>query len=268
MSFEGLADTLSESKKTDLAVLLNSKEKAKQALLSDPDNPAKMKAFDQARKVVDEFMKREERTGSGDAAVADEVFDLRIDAFRYLTEEKGFKLGKSKFYADLKKEEEEWVGGDGTLLKSRMNEYAFQKRLEIRPEIVKARRDLEEAQLGKAKFIEDCQTRMMASKTNREEIREERERVELDVLLKKTINRQDHELEMAGMIGALESSIKQNFQDKVLELIELVGGRRDREHEAKVFLDRIWDQTLNEFIESSTLEIIFLDAASESDSDE
>jgi hypothetical protein len=171
----------------------------------------------------------------------------KAEALRWLSSR--YKIGKSKFYKDCNAGTVE-VLPDNTIPPASLRQYATTlKSLDVPPE--KEADDFP---------VDEWQQRKLIASTLREEQRQQREARELEILEGKHIPREDHYLEMAGVVTAIKSLVKQRFQDDATRLIEAVRGDPEREHELKKLLDSILDEELTQLATSGSLEVIFSDA--------
>lgn len=197
-----LNDLLEKSKSTDRLALLKAKEAAKKKMGSDP-KPGDIAVF---KKTQAELEK------SGPAPLPGLIFPTQLEAVEYLNGQ-GYKLGKSKFNADLKKYQISELPGGGFEASALLGYARAHCQLHGRAVDQAA----ENANLERTKA--DAENKRLMAERNR--LKLERERGNL-------MPRDEHETELAARAAFFKREVETFGRRLGPRFIHLVGGDENR----------------------------------------
>jgi len=202
-NMENIGKYIDELASRDLKIRIKAKGDAQNAVNADP-SVANLAALEKATKMLDDFLAPKKIPDREPA------FDNRLEAHKYL-KRLGYKIGKSKFYQDCK------AGlcrmqGDGSVLESDLKAYVSRAGL-VKPD--QAAYEIESSDLARKK-----QKREVEKLT----AQIERMTIELDVLKKNLLDRNQVETEQAIKAGALMAGLNHVFRNFARDAINLVGG--------------------------------------------
>ena len=206
---------------------------------------AKMNAGDnlstQDLKVLDE-LERE----FGEKKESAPSFDTRMEALKELKHQ-GFKIGKSKLYKDcsmgLCKIEK-----DGTILESSLNKYIKHPRSGL-----KRLDKIQEEEAGKAKTTAEI-----------EKLQEQvaKLRFERGIMEGRYISREDFEIELASVIGQVQTGLHHMLEMRVPDWVVLVAGEPAKGKDLLDATKRALDDRFNDFAKIDRFKVVFESAES------
>lgn len=169
-------------------------------------------------------------------------FTTRLDVLGYL-EKEGWKVSKSKLYADCNK---------GRLLPGKGGEY------EIKEVDAYAKDFLKRKDTGKKvdEELEDRNRKKLDAEIRKTIAQAAKAEHDLAVAQGKYIPREDVELELACRAAALDNLLKHHLQARAPELVRLVGGDKKKTPDLIEVLSNDIDQALNEFARTDNFQVI------------
>jgi hypothetical protein len=212
----------------ELEILTATKEKARQRMEEDP-SAANIEAYSKASKLLTDYL-----TGGKEPAV-----ENRLEAVGWL-KSKGYKIGKSKLYQDVKSGKLP-MAADGSILESDLKRYA--KKLP-QPDMMAADAATSEL-LRKNKEIENEKLR--------EQVRQLKYKNE--ILEGTYIERARVETEQAIKAAALRAGLKQLYEAHFRECVELVRGELSLTRQAINFWAEKTDELLDAFARMDEIEV-------------
>lgn len=235
---------LAQSAGTDVPLLLQAKEMAKQAVKRDPSS-GNLSALERATKMLEAAMTVNE-SGEGP-----EIFKNVGAVLAYL-DEAGRQIKKTKLYADIRK---------GLLKKQNNNfrkrdvdRYASSLPLATTPD------GRSEAAAERLRRREEAEIRIKEASAAREELR-------TSILQGKYVLRDQVDQELAARAVALNTGIKSQLEAASLDLIITVNGKPEMAHPFTQALETIVDAACNEYAQLLDFEVD-LSADDDSDTDE
>ena len=237
---------LAKSRKTDIPALLQAKEKAKQMLRTDPTVAPLL-----AR--LDSMLEKAEEKAMSTTEGTPEVFKSAGAVLRYLQEECGRQIEKTKLYEDvrkglLRKEEKKYRKVD-------VDKYAASLPRSTTPD---GRVADAEARLARK---ENAEIRIKEAQAAREEKRNE-------IMDGKYVLREEVDQELAAKAVALNMGLKSKVEAKALELVTKVGGKPKRARTLVQALEVLIDSACNEFAQPMEFEVnLYADDDGEDDGD-
>ena len=185
-------------KDADRQALEQAKETARAKMLADP-KPEAVAGFERAREALEKYQAASRQPDL-------RVFKNRMEVIAFL-QEQGYKVKKSKFYADCK------VGlcrmaADGAINEDEVNRYVRRVGLQLL-----------------AKRSSDPASEMLARKNEKEVERLEEQisklRREREIIEGKYLDRANVEMEVAGKCAVLEAGIRHLFHTRLADWIDL-----------------------------------------------
>jgi len=228
-----LQDLINKSSETDHGVLLNAKEQAKRNVLDDP-NTGNLVSLEKATKMLADYSAGEKEPS----------FENRKKALLFLQKE-GYKIKKSKLYADCKKGLLK-LQADGSVLESDIPIYIKRGRLE-KPEEIEAKAD---------------NTKLIRRKQERDIEKLEEQIADLkfkrEVSAGKYMLKTDVEMEIAARAAALDAGLRHMYQSKIPDWVEIVAGDPQKTAILLESINQDLDDQLNEFANMSRFQVIFV----------
>lgn len=228
-----IEDLLARSRKTDIPALLQAKEKAKQMLRTDPTVAPLL-----AR--LDSMLEKAEEKAMSAADDAPELFKSAGEVLRYLQEDAGRQIARTKLYEDIKK---------GLLRKEKrhfrkldVDKYAASLARSTTPD-------------GRVAEAEDRQRRKDEAEIRIKEAQARREEKKNDILDGKYVLRDDVDQELAAKAVALNMGLKSKVEAAALELVTKVGGKPKRARTLVQALEVLIDAACNEYAQPMELEV-------------
>jgi len=241
-----LEQLLEKSRSTDLPVLLQAKETAKQMVRRDPSS-ANVAALSRITSMLEEAEKT-----MNDETESPEVFKSVGEVLRYLQEEKGRQIRKTKLYDDVKtgllrKEDRKFRRID-------VDKYAASLPLSSTPD-------------GRVAEAEERLRRSEEADIRMKEARAAREERKNAILDGQYVPRADVDQELAAKAAVLNQGLKSRVEASALDLVNRVGGRPKRARLLVQDLSLLIDAACNEYAQPLEFEVT-LYALSEDDDDE
>ena len=228
-----IEDLLAKSRKTDIPALLQAKEKAKQMLRTDPTVAPLL-----AR--LDSMLEKAEEKAMSTNEEAPAVFKSAGEVLRYLQEECGRQIEKTKLYDDAKK---------GLLRKENrkyrkvdVDKYAATLPRSTTPD-------------GRVADAEDRLRRKDEAEIRIKIAQAEREEKKNAIMDGRYVLREYVDQELAAKAVALNMGLKSKIEAKALELVTKVGGKPKRARTLVQALEELIDAACNEFAQPMELEV-------------
>lgn len=241
-----IEDLLARSRRTDIPALLQAKEKAKQMLRTDPTVAPLLARLDSM------LEKAEEKAMSTNEGTP-EIFKSAGDVLRYLQEDAGRQIARTKLYDDIKK---------GLLRK--------EKRTFRRMDVEKYAASLPRSTTpdGRVADAEDRQRRREEAEIRIKEALAKREEKKNDILEGKYVLREDVDQELAAKAVALNMGLKSRIEAAALDLVTKVGGKPKRARTLVQEMDVLIDAACNEYAQPMEFEVnLYEDDDKDDDSD-
>ena len=176
-----------------------------------------------------------------------EIGNLKLNSAQKFLETLGWKVSKSKLYADAKAGKIT-MDHDGTATPAALVSYAILSRVARPGDKVQALDS--EVENSKRQQLE---LRKLEAETLHKEEQAERERLKREREAGELIPKVDVFREFAGRIVLFEQSSRQFFRRKVRSIIALVGGDVSKEPDVVALYDAELDKVLNQFAQSKGL---------------
>jgi hypothetical protein len=229
-----LEQLLDRSKSTDIPVLLQAKETAKQLVRREPSS-ANVAALHR----VTAMLENAERAMDTDDDFPD-LFRSVGEVLRYLQDEKGRQIQRTKLYDDIKK---------GLLRKEKrryrrvdVDRYAASLPLATTPD----GREAEAAE--RLRRSEEAEIRIREARA----VREERKN---SILEGKYVPREEVDQELAARAATLNMGLKSKMEAVALDLVAAVGGKPKRARTLVQELEKIIDAACNEYAQPIEFEV-------------
>ncbi|MCL2791099.1 MAG: hypothetical protein FWD79_10705 [Desulfobulbus sp.] len=228
-----LEQLLEKSRSTDIPVLLQAKEQAKQMVRRDPSS-ANIAALSRVTTMLEEAKQTMNETEPP------EVFKSAGEVLRYLQEDKGRQIRKTKLYADVKsgllrKEERKFRRLD-------VDKYAASLPLASTPD-------------GRVAEAEDRLRRSEEADIRMKEARAAREERKNAILEGQFVPRADVDQELAARAAALNQGIKSRVEAAALDLVNKVGGKPKRARLLVQEISLLIDAACNEYAQPMEFEV-------------
>jgi len=232
-----LEQLLAQSRSTDVPALLQAKEVAKRLAR---ENPSSANTAALARVMA--MLSDAEKTMS-DMQTPD-VFKSVGAVLRYLEEEKGRQIKKTKLYDDVKsgllrKE-------DRTYRRIDVDRYAATLPLASTPD---GRTEAAEERLRRS---EEADIRMKEARADREERKNA-------IMAGQYVSRADVDQELAARAATLNQGLKSKFEAAALELVNIVGGKPKRARTLVQHMERLVDAACAEYAQAMEFEVAIYD---------
>jgi hypothetical protein len=229
---------LQKSRSTDIPVLLQAKETAKQMVRKDPSG-ANVAALSRVTAMLEEAEK-----AMSDTEETLDVFKSAGEVLRYLQEDKGRQVQKTKLYDDIK----------SGLLRKDKKQY---RRIDV---------DRYAASLPQGTTPDGRNAEAEALLRRREEaevrIQEARARSaeRKDAILEGSyVPRADVDQELAAKAATLNQGLKSRIEAEALDLVAKVGGRPKRARTLVQEMERIIDDVCNEYAQPIEFDVTLYD---------
>lgn len=228
-----LEQLLEKSRSTDIPVLLQAKETAKQMVRKDPSS-ANVAALSRVTAMLEEAEKAMSDTETPD------VFKSMGEVLRYLQEEKGRQIRKTKLYEDvrsglLRKEDRRFRRID-------VDRYAASLPLSSTPD-------------GRADEAADRLKRSEEAEIRMKEARAAREERKNAILEGQYVPRADVDQELAARAATLNQGLKSKMEAVALDLVNTVGGKPKRARLLVQELEKIIDAACAEYAQLIEFEV-------------
>jgi Fe-S-cluster formation regulator IscX/YfhJ len=242
-----LEQFLEKSRSTDIPVLLQAKEAAKQMVRKEPSS-ANVAALARVTAMLEEAEKAMSDTD------APEFFKKSGEVLRYLFEEKGKQIGRTKLYEDIKS------GllrkGGGKFRRIDVDKYAASLPLASTPD-------------GRVVEAEERQRRGEEAEIRVKEARASREERKNAILEGQYVPRADVDQELAARAATLNQGLKSKMEAVALDLVNKVGGKPKRARTLVQELEKIIDAACAEYAQLMEFEVTLYDFDDDdADSDE
>ena len=207
---------------------------------------AKLNAGDslstQDLKVLDELQRE-----YGEGGKKEPSFDNRMEAVREL-KRRGYKIGKQKYYNDCSRGICR-VESDGSVLESSLNKYVKHPRSGM-----KRLDKIQEEEASKAKTAAEI-----------EKLQEQvaKLRFERKILEGKYISREDFEVELAAVVGQIQTGLLHTLEMRVPDWVALVGGDTGRVKDLLDAAKRAIDDRFNDLAKIDRFKVVFEPAQSD-----
>ncbi len=227
MSEKDVEDLLAKSASTDVQVLLTAKENAKRAALSDPSQ-ANLAALDRASRMLENAMQATSSLKDWRAVLA-------------YVEENGRKLGKTKFFEDVK------VGrlkrqADGTFRRRDVDRYM------VSLPVLGTSDTVAERAADRQRRKEEEEIRRIKAVADKEEFLLE---VRRGAYIPKDLVHQ----ELAARAVTLAAGLKTAFEARCLDLIDTVEGNPKKSVALTNKLETMLEEALNEYSREMEFEL-------------
>jgi hypothetical protein len=233
-----LEQLLEKSRSTDIPVLLQAKETAKQMVRKDPSG-ANVAALSRVTAMLEEA----ERAMNNDTEMPD-VFKSVGEVLRYLQEEKQREIRRTKLYDDIKK---------GLLRKEKrtfrrvdVDRYAASLALATTPD----GREAEAA--DRLRRTEEAEIRIREARAAREEKKNA-------IVDGKYVLREDVDQQLAAKAAVLNQGLKSKIEAAALDIVTSVGGKPKRARTLVQEMDRLIDAACNEYAQPMEFEVTLYD---------
>jgi hypothetical protein len=174
------------------------------------------------------------------------IIKNRLEAVEYLNR-RGYKVGKSKFYADSKKGLIK-IQADGSILASDLESYA--RRVGIsRPDMEGSRPDV----------VEELHEVKMRKEIEKLEWENRKREFEYDLQLGKYIPRDLLDLELASRAAVFDSQLRTKIKARIKTWIAMADGKIDKQPDIAADAFEMLDQVMNEFARMDRFEVVFGD---------
>lgn len=174
----------------------------------------------------------------------DRIFENRLEAHKFL-QRRGYKIGKSKFYNDVKNGLLR-IQPDGSVLKSDLDSYIKRSGL-VQPDMD---RDAEEAeQLYRQKLQKEVEKLDWENK---------RRQFEYEKELGRYIPRSDFEAEMAARVAAHEARLRNMIRERAMEWIWTVNGDPQRAQDLMEQMGQDLNDLFNELARMDQFQVVFV----------
>ena len=234
-----LAQLLEKSRSTDIPVLLQAKEKAKQLVRQNPSS-ANVAALDKATKMLDEFNRAQSADGS--SADDDDTFATKLDAWQYL-QDSGWQIGRSQFYEHCK--QGRLPRKDGRYLRADVDRYAQHH--------CRAADTGEKVNEKLSRIAEEkIETELARDKT-----RLEKDLMELAIKRGEYVPRDEVEQMIVGRAVALLAHLRAMAAMKASDFIALVAGDQRRQRDLIDALNENIEDYVAIFAKDIEFEVIF-----------
>ncbi|MBQ3059675.1 MAG: hypothetical protein IJD16_05100 [Desulfovibrio sp.] len=239
MPGNSVEDLIAKSASTDVQVLLTAKENAKRAALGDP-SPTNLAALERASKMLESAMQATTNLKDWRAVLA-------------YVEENGRKLGKTKFFEDVKRGRLKRQS-DGTFRTRDVDRYMATLPVSGTSDVVAERaadrqRRKEEEEIRRIKAVADKEEFMLAVRKGA------------------FIPREQVHLELAARAVTLASGLKTAFEAHSLDLVSLVEGNPKKVIPLTEKLEALLDEALNEYSREMEFEVTFIAQESSTEED-
>lgn len=235
MAEQDLNRALEVSAKTDLSVLLAAKEKLKRLVLDEP-LPANLAALERVSKLVENAMQADVNNETG-------IKDYR--SMLAYAEEQGRKVKKTKLFQDIKKGLLK-KQPDGSFRKKDADRYLASLPMAGTGDLVAERAS------DRQRRKEEQEIRRITNAANREEF-------DLEVKQGKFIPKDQVHLELAARAVTLATGLKTAFEAHGLDLIALVDGNPKKAAALIEFLEKLLEESFNEYSRPMEFEIEFIE---------
>lgn len=234
-----LDELLDRSRSTDIPILLQVKETAKQLVRREPSS-ANIAALHR----VTAMLEAAERTMTTEEDGMPEVFKSVGDVLRYLQEDKQREIRRTKLYDDIKK---------GLLRKEKrtfrradVDRYAASLALATTPD----GREAEAA--DRLRRSEEAEIRLREARAVREEKKN-------SILDGKYVPRDDVDQQLAAKAAVLNQGLKSKIEASALDIVAAVGGKPKRARTLVQEMERIIDDACNEYAQPMEFEVTLYD---------
>lgn len=228
-----IEELLAKSRRTDIPALLQAKEKAKQILRTDPAVAPLLARLDSM------LEKAEEKAMATNGGTPD-VFKNTGEVLRYLQEESGRQIEKTKLYEDIRK------GllrkADKKFRKVDVDKYAASLPRSTTPD-------------GRVADAEARQARKEEAEIRIKEAQADREEKKNAIMDGKYVLREDVDQELAAKAVALNMGLKSKIEANALAIVTRVGGKPKRARTLVQSLEELVDAACNEFAQPLELEV-------------
>jgi hypothetical protein len=241
-----LEQLLEKSRSTDIPILLQAKETAKQLVRKDPSS-ANVAALSRVTTMLEEAEKAMSDTETPD------VFKSMGEVLRYLQEEKGRQIRKTKLYDDvrsglLRKDDRKFRRID-------VDRYAASLPLSSTPD-------------GRVAEAEALQRRREEAEVRIQEARAMREERKSAILDAQYVPRADVDQELAARAATLNQGIKSKVEAAALDLVNAVGGKPKQARTLVQEIEKIIDAACAEYAQPLEFDVVLYDFADEEEGDD
>jgi site-specific DNA-cytosine methylase len=243
--FGRIGQLLEKSRSTDIPVLLQAKETAKQMVRKDPSS-ANVAALSRVTAMLEDAEKAMSDTETPD------VFKSMGEVLRYLQEEKGRQIKKTKLYEDvrsglLRKEDRKFRRID-------VDKYAGSLPLGSTPD-------------GRVAEAEAMQRRREEAETRIQEAKARTAERKDAVMAGQFVPRADVDQELSARAATLNQGLKSKMEAAALDLVTKVGGKPKRARTLVQEMEKIIDDACAEYARVIEFEVTLYDFDDEDDDD-
>lgn len=240
-----LEQLLEKSRSTDIPVLLQAKETAKQLVRKEPSS-ANVAALSRVTAMLEEAEK-----AMSDTEIPD-VFTSAGEVLRYLQEEKGRQIQKTKLYDDVKtgllrKEGRKYRRVD-------VDKYAASLPLSTTPD-------------GRVAEAEAMQRRREEAETRIQEAKARSAERKDAIMAGQYVPRADVDQELAARAATLNQGLKSKVEAAALDLVAKVGGKPKRARTLVQEMEKIIDGACAEYAKVIEFEVTLYDFEDDDDDD-
>ncbi|MDR2891613.1 MAG: hypothetical protein LBV80_00780 [Deltaproteobacteria bacterium] len=240
-----LEQLLEKSRSTDIPVLLQAKETAKQLVRKDPSS-ANVAALSRVTAMLEDAEKAMSDTETPD------VFNSAGAVLRYLQEEKGRQIQKTKLYDDAK------IG----LLRKEGRKY---RRIDV--DKYAASLPLSSTPDGRVAEAEALLRRREEAETRIQEARARTAERKDSIMAGQYVPRTDVDQELAARAATLNQGLKSKIEAAALDLVTKVGGKPKRARTLVQEMEKLIDDACSEYAKLIEFEVTLYDFADDDDND-
>jgi len=239
-----LLEVCSQSEAAELKVLHNAQIQCLKLYQQEPTAQRK-RDWDAAREGLQECMDR--LWSLYMEPVQGEVLKNRLEAVEWL-KSRGYKIGKSKFYADVKSKKVR-LRNDGSVPVDELKRYV--KNEGLVPLSRSTEMSVEEADLEEVKKRKEIEKLEWENK---------KRAFEYDLSQGKYLPRDQLALELASRAAVLDSGLRTRIKERGRELVHMAGGRPEQVPEVVGLIMDVLDEVMNEFCRMDRFQVVFEDA--------
>ena len=229
-----IEELLAKSRRTDIPALLQAKEKAKLMLRTDPTVAPLLARLDSM------LEKAEEKAMATNENTTPDVFKNAGDVLRYLQDESGRQIAKTKLYEDIRK---------GLLRKENkkfrkidVDKYAASLPRGTTPD-------------GRVAEAEDRMRRKDEAEIRIKEAQARREEKKNEIMEGRYVLRDYVDQELAAKAVALNMGLKTKVEAAALDLVTAVGGKPKRARTLVQSVEVLIDAACNEYAQPMEFEV-------------
>jgi len=233
---DNIQNLIDKSGQTDITALLSAKENAKRRMVEEP-TATNVAAFDRACTMLDKALASREAATSAEGP---KRFDRVIDVIKYLKDQ-GYKIGKSKLYADVK---------SGFLTGSESDGYSIEAVLAY------AHTQMLDKATDKGEKIDILTEKRLQKEVEKLTAQVEKLTFELAKDHGKYLLKEEVKTELALRVAAFEAALKHVVRINCIDWVTAVSGDISRVDDLVTLLWGHFDEMLNEMAEVEELGLV------------